>query len=494
LIESNLSSIAIERKSAVTSLEKPPPDASASVRMEKGPSHPMAILAICCMSLFLVTMDMTIVNVALPAIGRDLHASVSGLQWSIDGYTVVIASFLMLAGSTADRFGRRRIFLAGLTLFSLGSFLCSLAPTISVLVLYRVIQALGGSMLNPVAMSIIVNTFTVPRERARAIGLWGAVTGVSMAAGPLLGGVLTQTIGWRSIFAVNVPIGLAAIALTLRFVPESRAKEARRFDPVGQTLTVIAFSTLISALIEGPQVGWLSPAIVGGFAVAAVAFAALVAYELRRFEPLIDLRFFRSVPFSAATAIAVLAFTAFGGFLFLTSLYLQEARGLSALDAGLCMLPTAGAMFVCSPLSGRLVGAKRARVAMVIAGAAMSIGALLLTGLRVDLSLAHLLVAFAVIGVGMGMVNPPITNTAVSSIPRAQAGLAAALASTSRVVGASLGVALAGSIVDRGTDTAAGVRFGSSTHPFWWLVVGCGLVIAALGVASTRQQAPAAKA
>ena len=183
----------------------------------------LLILAICCMSLVIVALDNTIVNVALPSIQRELHASVSGLQWTVDAYTLVIASFLMLAGSTADRFGRRRTFQTGLAIFTLGSLLCSLAPSLGWLVVFRMLQAIGGSMLNPVAMSIIVNTFTDPRERARAIGIWGATVGVSLALGPVVGGALIASVGWRGIFWVNIPVGVAAIVLTALFVPESRA-------------------------------------------------------------------------------------------------------------------------------------------------------------------------------------------------------------------------------------------------------------------------------
>jgi EmrB/QacA subfamily drug resistance transporter len=462
------------------------PPAAASADRAASTSHPMVILASCCLSLFLVTMDVTIVNIALPAIRRDLHASVAGLQWSIDGYTIVIASFLMLAGSMADRIGRRRVFQVGLGLFSFGSLLCSFAPTISTLILCRVVQAIGGSMLNPAAMSIITNTFTEPRERARAIGLWGAVTGVSMAAGPLLGGLLTETFGWRAIFAINVPVGLAAIALAARFIPESRAAQARRFDPVGQMLIIIVLATLIGALIEGPHVGWRTPWIVALCVTAVGAAVALAIYEYRRVEPLIDLRFFRSVSFSAATAIAVLAFTVFSGFFFLSSLYLQEARHLNPSDAGICMLPTAVAMIICAPLAGRLVGAGHARGALIVSGAAIVLGAALLIDLRADSDLARVFAAYTLFGIGLGLVNAPITNAAVSGMPRAQAGLAAALASTCRVTGAALGVALVGSIVEGGARGTHAATLTASPNPFWWIAIGCGLAIGALGMASTH--------
>jgi EmrB/QacA subfamily drug resistance transporter len=458
--------------------ERPP--AAANVR-------PQVILATCCLSLLMVSMDVTIVNVALPAIRRDLQTSVAGLQWSIDGYTVVVASFLLLAGSMADRLGRRRTFQAGLTLFSLGSLLCSLASSTPALVGCRMLQALGGAMLNPVAMSIIVNTFTDLRERARAIGIWGAVFGLSMAIGPLVGGVLTQTVGWRSIFWINVPIGITALVLTARYVPESLPQTKRRFDLVGQALIVIALATLTSGVIDGRRSGWGSPEIAGCFVMAAASVVALVAYEARRAQPLIDLRFFRSLPFSSSTVIAVLAFASFSAFLFLNSLYLQDTRRLQASVAGLCTLPIALAMFVASPMSGRLVGAGHARFALVTAGCAMATGALLLTRLRADTPIALLVVAYAVFGVGLGMVNAPITNAAVSGMPKAQAGTASAVASTSRQVGASLGVALAGSIAGEAIHPG----FVSSTHPVWWLIFSLGLAIVALGLASTGARARA---
>src|SRR3954453_19261054 len=213
----------------------------------------MLILGICCLSLLIVGMDVTIVNVALNSIRDDLHASLTDLQWTIDAYTVVLASLLMLSGSTADRLGRRRVFQVGLTLFTVGSLLCSIAPSLGWLVAFRAVQAIGGSMLNPVAMSIITNTFTEPRERARAIGVWGGVVGISLALGPVLGGALVASLGWRSIFWINIPVGVAAVVLTAVFVPESRAARARRVDPVGQLLVLLVLATLTYAIIEGPD-------------------------------------------------------------------------------------------------------------------------------------------------------------------------------------------------------------------------------------------------
>ncbi|MCM2419281.1 MFS transporter [Streptomyces sp. RKAG293] len=438
----------------------------------------MLVLAICCMSLLMVSLDNTILNVALPSMQKELHASVSGLQWTIDAYTLVLASLLMLAGSTADRIGRRRVFQTGLVLFTAGSVLCSLAPSLNWLIVFRMVQAVGGSMLNPVAMSIITNTFTDPRERARAIGVWGGVVGVSMAAGPVLGGLLVQTVGWRSIFWINLPVGLLALALTARYVPESRAPKARRVDPVGQLFVIALLGSLTYAIIEAPDAGWTSPLILGCLAVAIGSLAGLLSYERRRVDPLIELGFFRSAPFSGATVIAVSAFAALGGFLFLNTLYLQNTRGLSALDAGLYMLPMAVMCLVFAPLSGRLVGNRGPRLSLVLAGTAMTISGVMFAALDAESSNTLLFTSYVLFGIGFGLVNAPITNTAVSGMPRSQAGVAAAVASTSRQVGQSLGVAVIGAALAAGLHTTA-----------WWIIAGCGAVVLLLGTLTTGRWA-----
>ncbi|MFF8189802.1 MFS transporter [Streptomyces bobili] len=444
----------------------------------------LLVLAICCMSLLIVSLDNTVLNVALPAMERDLHAGTSGLQWTIDAYTLVLASLLMLAGSTADRIGRRKVFLAGLVVFSLGSLLCSLAPDLEWLVVARMVQAVGGSMLNPVAMSIITNTFTDPRERARAIGVWGGVVGISMAAGPLIGGLLVESVGWRSIFWVNLPVGLAALLLTLRYVPESRAPKARRPDPVGQFLVIALFGSLTYAIIEAPEAG-----LGTSLPFAAVALAALLGllrYEPRRDEPLIDLRFFRSAPFSGATVIAVSAFAALGGFLFLSTLYLQNVRGLDALHAGLWMLPMALPTFLCAPLAGRLVGSRGPRVPLFVAGLAMTASGVLFAAFDAETSDTTLFLGYVLFGIGFGFVNAPITNTAVSGMPRTQAGVAAAVASTSRQLGQTLGVAVIGAVLAAGIGASSyRETFVSAAVPGWWILAGCGAVVLVVGLVSS---------
>jgi EmrB/QacA subfamily drug resistance transporter len=446
----------------------------------------LLVLAICCMSLLIVGLDNTIVNVALPTIQHDLHADVSGLQWVIDAYTLVLASFLMLAGSTGDRIGRRRTFQTGLAVFALGSLACGFAPSLGWLVVFRMVQALGGSMLNPVAMSIITNTFTEPRERARAIGVWAGVVGISIALGPVVGGLLVTASTWRAIFWINLPIAMVALVLTARFVPESRATKARAVDPGGQLLVIVLLSSLTYAIIEGPASGWASAKILGLFAVCAAALVTLIRYESRRHEPLLDMRFFRSAPFSGAAVIAVSAFAALAGFLFLNTLYLQEVRGFSALQAGLYSLPMAAMTVVFGPLSGRLVASRGPRPSLVIAGIALTLSGLILTTVTAHTTIAWLLVAYVVFGFGFAVVNAPITNTAVSGMPREQAGVAAAVASTSRQIGQSLGVAVAGSVL---ASTLHGpMRYGFGPAG-WWILAGYGLIVLMLGIITTGRWA-----
>jgi len=339
-------------------------------------------------------------------------------------------------------------------------------------------------------MSIIRTTFENPRERAQAIGLWGAVTGVALALGPVLGGLLVQGVGWRSIFWVNIPVGVAAVVLVSAFVPESRAPAGRRTDPIGQVLVVAVLASLTYAIIEGPSRGWGSAEIGGLFGVALVGLVVLVGYELRRRQPLVEMRFFKSAPFSGATVIAVVSFIAFAGFLFLNTLYLQDVRGLSALHAGLDTLPMAGTIAIMSSISGRVVGRFGTRPSLVLAGIAMAAGSLLLTGLSPATSLVRLFLAYVVFGVGFGVVNAPITSTAISGMPAHEAGVAAAIASTSRQIGQTLGVGIVGSMA---VAKLAGGRvsrsFADATHTGWWILSVCGALVLVLGLLTTTNWA-----
>jgi MFS family permease len=298
----------------------------------------------------------------------------------------------------------------------------------------------------------------------------------------VIGGALVDAVSWRAIFWVNVPVGVAAILLTARFVPESRAPRPRRVDPVGQVLVVVLLGTLTYAIIEGPRHGWGTPLTAGLFATSALALAAFLRYEPRRPEPLIDPRFFRSVPFAGVTATAICGFGALAGFLFLNTLYLQEVRGFSPLEAGLWTLPMPAAGGLFAPLSGRLTGSRGVRVPLVVAGGAMAIGGAWLSTADARTPMPWLVVAYVVFGIGFGMLNPPITTTAVAGMPRAQAGVAAGVASSSRQIGQSLGVAVVGSVVASAVDGDIAHRFVGASGAAWWIVAGCATAVAAAGL------------
>ena len=449
------------------------------------------VLGICCLSLFVVGMDTTIVNVALPAIGRDFGSHVSGLQWTVDAYLLVIASLVMLSGSLGDRIGRRRVFQTGLAMFALGSLACSLAPGLGWLIAFRALQAVGGSMLNPVALAIVTNVFTEPAARAKAIGVWGSMFGLSVAVGPIVGGALVDSAGWRSVFWINIPIGAAAIVLTALFVPESRAAVRRRLDPVSQVLVVAALGTLSYAIIEGPDQGWGSVLIAACFAVAAASLAVLLWWSARVAQPLIDLRFFRSLPFSGAAVTALSGMCAFAGFLFLITLYLQDVRRYSALEAGLFLLPMAVVMAVSAPTCGRVMARTGTRIPLLIAGTGITAAGVLLTFLTAASPDWYILLCGLVMGAGMGWVNAPATNNAVSGMPRAQAGTASAIASMGRQIGSSLGVAVAGSVLAAGLHGSYQASFAAAARPGWWIVAAMGVCVLGLALVTTG---PAARA
>jgi EmrB/QacA subfamily drug resistance transporter len=452
-------------------------------------AHRWVVLGVCCLSMLIVGVDTTIVNVALPAIHRSLHASLAGLQWIVDAYTLVLASLLMLGGSMGDRLGRRRVFQIGLVTFVLGSLLCAAAPNTGTLVAARAFQAIGGAMLNPVALSIVRNVFHDPHERARALGMWSGVFGLSLGLGPVLGGLLVSTIGWRFVFLVNLPVGAAAYALTRLYVPESRADHARALDPVGQLLVIVGLASLTYAIIEGQSDGWTSPAILALFVTALASFAGLTLYERQRFEPLIDVRFFHSAPFTGAAVSAVCGFGAYGAFLFLNTLYLQDARGLSALSAGLYTLPLALCTIVFAPVTGRLMARMGTRRPLLLGGVALGVGPLLLVTVTPHSSIWLLFTAYVIFGIGLGLINPPITNTAISGMPPTQAGVAGAIAAASRQVGSTIGIALVGAIIGASDGIRFGPGFAHATHPGWWLIVGLAAILVAVGLLTTTQRA-----
>ena len=414
------------------------------------------------MSLLIVGLDTTIVNVALPSIGRELHTPVSGLQWTVDAYTLVLASLLMLSGSMADRFGRRRVFELGLVLFTLGSLLCSVAPSQGWLIVFRMLQAVGGSMLNPVAMSIIRNVFTDARERAQAIGMWGATVGISLALGPVVGGALVESVGWRSIFWINIPVGLLALALTMRFVPESRAPRPRRLDPVGQVLVIVLLGSLTYAIIEAPSAGWTSDQSIALFALAAAALVALVGVRVAGASSRCwNCASSAASPSPAPARSRSARSPRWAGSCSSTPSTCRRSADLSALTAGLYTLPIAAMTLVFAPLSGRLVGRRGPRVSLLVGGLGIMLGGALMTGLgaahAARLAAARLLHLRDRLRHG----QPADHQHRGARHAPAQAGVAAAVASTSRQVGQTLGVAVVGAVAAGGAfAVGAGLRRG----------------------------------
>jgi len=432
------------------------------------------ILAVCALSMFLVGLDTTIVNIALPAIGRGLDVGTRSLEWIIDAYTLVLASLLISSGAVADRFGRRRVFQCGLLVFGAASLACAVSPSAGVLVAARALQGAGASMLSPVALAIVVNAMPDPRERARAIGVWASVFGLSMAAGPAVGGALLPALGWRSVFWINAPVIVATVVLSAVFLPESRSERSRRADLAGQALLTIAVCLAVATLIEGPHIGSASPIALSGYALAAAAATTFVWVEHHQHEPMVDLALFRRPAFTTAVLGAVAVFAALNITLLLNTLYLQRGRqGWTPLSAGLATLPMAVGATICAPLAGKMVSRRGARRPLVLAGVFMAAGGLCLSELSRNTHVSMLLSAYLLIGIGFGFANAPITNTAVSGLPPARAGVAGAITSTARQVGSAIGIAIAGGLV---TGVAA-PDLAVATRPGWLIVTACGLFL-----------------
>jgi len=436
-----------------------------------------ATATVCCLSMFMIAIDTTVANLALPLIGRGLHASVAGLQWTIAAYTVTTASLMLTSGSVGDRFGRRTIFQIGLAVYTLASAGCSVSPDTGWLIACRALQGAGGSALTPMSMGIITATFADPAVRARVLGVWSGTFGVGMATGPVLGGVLAAAWGWRSLFWITIGPGLAAIIAAWLVVPDSRAPHPRRLDPPGQVLVIAFLGCLTYGIIEGPSAGWGSAVILATFAVAAGALVLLIAWERRPADPLIDLRVFRSASFSGALVICVCAFMALGGFLFLTTLYLQDVRGFDVLRAGASLVPLAAATAVAGPLAGRVLARHGPRGCIATAGAALGSSCLALAMAPPGVSWAFLAAAYIVFGAGYGAVNTVIAAAAISGMPRERAGVAGGITSAGRQAGQSLGVSVTGAIFAAGLQGSIRDGFQAASHPAWLAIAAAGFLI-----------------
>jgi EmrB/QacA subfamily drug resistance transporter len=406
-------------------------------------------LAVLGLSLLVISLDNTILNVALPSLRDDLGASASELQWVVDSYLLVFAGLLLTAGSLGDRFGRKRALTAGLAIFAAASIGSALATSAEMLIATRALMGIGGALIMPSTLSIITATFP-ENERGKAIAAWAAVAGVGIVIGPVVGGALLEFFDWSSVFWVNVPIAAVAIIAGARFVPESRDPRASRLDPVGQALSIAGLSGLVWAIIEAPARGWGDPTVLGVAGAAVVLIAAFIAWELRTDEPMLDVRLFRNRRFTGASAAIAFSFAALMGTIFVLTMYLQSVLGYDALGTGVRMLPLGIGMIIASGASAKLD--QRVGTKVVVATGLGTVAAGLGVLGTVDTGSGYGLVAIALslFGIGMGLAMAPATDSIMGSVSKARASVGSAVNDTTRLVGAALGVAVLGSVVSSG--------------------------------------------
>jgi EmrB/QacA subfamily drug resistance transporter len=402
------------------------------------------LLAVC-VATFMLLLDITVVNVALPDIQSNLHASLSSLQWVVDAYSLTLAAFLLTAGSLADRIGRRRVFTFGFAIFTIASFLCGISPNATLLNLARALQGVGGAAMFATSLALIAQEFQ-GRERGTAIGAWGATIGGAVAVGPLIGGALTQGFGWEWIFFVNVPIGVAAIALTTTKLANLTAPDPSPIDWPGLATFSLGLFGLIFGLIRGNAEGWTSPQILGSLIVAGALLVAFVGVELRTRNAMLDLSLFRKPAFAGVSLVAfALSAGMFAMFLYIT-LYVQDVLGYSPLDAGLRFLPLTLLSFFVAPVAGKLSARIPIRFLLGIGLTLVGLALLLMHGVELGDSWTTLLAGFLIAGVGIGMVNPGIAQTAIGVVQPQKAGMASGINNTFRQVGIATGVAALGAI------------------------------------------------
>jgi EmrB/QacA subfamily drug resistance transporter len=408
--------------------------------------HKPLILISLLSAAFVINLDTTIVNVALPTLVRELHASDSQLQWVVDAFNLLFAGSVLAVGSLSDRFGRKGMLLAGLSVFGLSSLAGGLTDSAGALIAARSVMGVGAAMVFPSTLSLISNVFTERRERALAIGLWGAITGAAIALGPIVGGWLLQAFGWRSIFFAMTPIAAIAGGLVARYVPTSRDPHAPRTDRAGFALSTAMIGLLVYTTIEAPNHGWGSARTLGGFALTAVLATAFVAWERRTEQPMLDLSLFGNPRFTAASASVAISFFALSGFIFLVTQYFQFLKGYGPLSTGVRLLPVASCVAISSMLGTRL--AVRLGTKLVVASGLFSMAAFYLWVTTVSASTGYGTIAaqMVVLGTGMGLTSAPATEAIMGVVPKAKAGVGSAVNDATRLLGATLGVAVIGSV------------------------------------------------
>jgi DHA2 family methylenomycin A resistance protein-like MFS transporter len=405
------------------------------------------ILLATCLGFAVVQLDVSVVNVAIKPIGSDLGGGVSGLQWVVSAYTIVFAALILTAGALGDRIGAKRVFIAGFVLFTAASAACGLAPSLDALVAARAVQGVGAAILVPCSLTLLNHSFETAAERRRGVGLWAAGATVALALGPLVGGALIETLGWRAIFFINAPIGAAGILLTLRYATETTRTRAAAVDVAGQVAAVVALAALAAATIEGGSRGFADPAVLAGYAVALAAAAAFVAIEARSSHPMLPLALFHSPVFSSTTALGLLVNIAYYGLIFVFSLYFQRAQGYSAIATGLAFVPPSVAIIVANLLSGRLASRFGPR-AVITAGMLLMAAALAaLLGIGAGTAYVALVAQLTALGFGLGLAVPVFTAELLGSVERERSGVASGALNSARQTGSVIGVALFGSLI-----------------------------------------------
>jgi EmrB/QacA subfamily drug resistance transporter len=407
------------------------------------------ILLSMCFALFMAMLDNTVVNVALPTMAKDLHAGVSGLQWIVDGYVLAFASLLLTGGIAGDRYGRKRMFLLGLSIFTVASLLCGLSGSTGELISFRAVQGIGAALLMPGTLSILTVTFP-PSERAKAIGIWAGVSGLALAFGPTAGGYLVEHSGWQSIFFLNVPIGILAWVVAWRVVKESFAEESRHLDLVGLGLGTAGFFSLVYALIEANQRGWGDAVIIGMLSLGALFMAAFISWEYVTPRAMMPLPFFKIPAFSAGNSVAFSISLGMFGTFFFYSLYMQLIRGYSALGTGVRILPITGMIFFVAPQAGRFAQKYGSRLPMSFGPLLAGTGLVLLSRVGIGTSFAKMIPVLMMMGIGMGSTMAPMTAAVMNAVGPARAGLGSAMTNTSREVGGTFGIALLGTLLTTG--------------------------------------------
>ncbi|HWE77042.1 MAG TPA: MFS transporter [Pseudolabrys sp.] len=423
--------------------------------------RPRLVLLATSLGVLLAQVDTSVVNLALKSIGGDLHSGVSAMQWVIDAYNLVYASLLLTGGTIGDIYGRRRVFVLGIALFSAGTLICALAPTTSILIVGRIVSGVGAAFELPMSLVLLAVAYPEREKRAHALGIWASCNGLAFVIGPTLGGWLVDSIGWRSIFYLSLPICAAALIITYIAVGESAEPQGRRLDLPGQILGVIGLGGFAFAAIEGGHWGWTSPVILGIAALAIASLAGFVFVESRTEGPLLPLGFLRIPVFSANLACAGLMTFGMYALLFIMPLYFQTVRGDTPFAAGLALLPMSLSFVVVSQLTGLLTNRFGPRVVMTVGMACMGAGCLWLALLTPDTTFLAVAIALFIVGIGLGLNTAPVNGVAVAAVPQNRSGTASGVLNTARMVGATLGIAILASIFAQhaGPQAATGAGF-----------------------------------